>query len=103
MSINYTLQHITETLDTFPIKWLLSSYSEEELILLEDACAPYHKPYLSYPYTIEVTPIKIYLDRIMLKGAIGILKRPLEDMPLLINDYTDERMAVVKWRLMIGR
>jgi hypothetical protein len=103
MSINDTLQDITETLDTFPIKWLLSSYSEEELELLGNTIEPYHIPYLSYPYTIKMTPIEIFLDRYTLEGAVSILKRPLEEIPLLINDYTDERMAVVKWRLMIGR
>jgi len=103
MYINDTIRHITESLDTFPIKWLLSSYSEEDLILLEDACDQYHISYMNYPYTIEVTPIKIYLDSIMLEGAVDILKKPLEDMLLLINDFVDERLAFVKWRLMIGR
>lgn len=70
---------------------------------MEDACDQYHKPYMNYPYTIEVTPIEIFLDRYTLEGAVDILKKPLEEIPLLINEYTDERMAFVKWRLMIGR
>jgi len=103
MPIHDTLQHITETLDTFPIKWLLSSYSEEELKLLGDVWNTYWKTYIQYPYTIKVTPITLFMHKHMIEGAVSILKRPLEEIPLLINDYTDERMAFVKWRLMIGR
>lgn len=103
MYINDTIRHITKSLDTFPIKWLLSSYSEEELKLLEDLLTPRWEPHLSYPYTIKVAQIKIYMDKCTLESAVDILNKPLEDMLLLINDFVDERLAFVKWRLMIGR
>jgi len=97
------LQQIEEDLTTFPLKWTLSSYTEYELKLLEDVCTPYWEPYLHYPYTIKVTPITLHMDKSIVEGAMSILKRPLEDIPLLINDFTDARLAFVKWRLMIGR
>lgn len=97
------LQRIEEDLTTFPLKWTLSSYTEEELKLLENVYNLHREPYLHYPYVIKVTPITLHMDKSMVEGAMSILRRPLEDMPLLINDFTDERMAFVKWRLMIGR
>jgi hypothetical protein len=97
------LQQIEEDLTTFPLKWTLSSYTEDELKILEDVYTPYEEPYLHYPYTIKVIPITLHMDKSTIEDAMSTLKRPLEDMPLLINDFTDARLAFVKWRLMIGR
>jgi hypothetical protein len=47
--------------------------------------------------------VTFFTGKDMEKEIVNILKRPLEDMPLLINEYEDERMAFVKWRLTIGK
>ena len=103
MSISETIHPLEESLTTFPLKWMLSSYSEEELKILDNILQPYHDPLMNYPYMIKERSITFYTDKAILQEIKNILKRPLEDMPLLINAYEDERMAFVKWRLTIGK
>lgn len=103
MSISENLQHLEESLATFSLKWILSSYSEEELKILDNILQPYQDSFMNYPYRIRERSITFRTEKTILQGIINILKRSLEDMPLLINEFEDERMAFIKWRLTIGK
>lgn len=87
------------------LSFMLSSYSEQELTILENCCDFYYPIaiWTNDPIVVHVSSIIIFIEVSIKDDIVSILNKPLESMPLLINDYTDIRMAFVKWRLTIAR
>lgn len=54
-------------------------------------------------YNNEITELKMPINRRYLSEGYDLIKEPLEDMPLYIQDCNTFKRAVAKWRLKIGR
>lgn len=56
-----------------------------------------------FRHTEEITAKEYPMNRHFLNSAYEILKEPLENMPVYINDNSYMRRAMAKWRLELGK